>query len=126
MNPKPIIDNYSTQLQAPAGGAISPLNGEFYKGGQFMCNQFDMPKGCKQKIKKIVDKTALKDNWREISVTAGAVRITTVTERTSVVFRGSGEEAAIFAKTLLDKKAEWYLAQGLVPHPTVLLMESKA
>ncbi len=97
-----------------------------------MCNQFDMPKGYKQKIKKIVDKTAHKDNWREISVKPSgskpgvfSVTVTTVTEKRSAVFHGSSEESVVFAKTLLEQKAEWYVAHGFMAHPTHLLIEGK-
>ncbi len=50
------MEYINAPTQAPAGGAVSPLNGEFYKGGQFMCNQFAMPKGYTKHLKRAVEK----------------------------------------------------------------------
>lgn len=106
--------------QAPAGGAISPLNGEFYEGGQFMCNQFAMPKGYGRQLKKAANKcTAKTSNIAQIFVTDVHVVVRMAGEqRGEAVFKGSREQCAAFAAMLMDAKREQATAQGVAAHPT--------
>jgi hypothetical protein len=114
---------------APKGGATSPLNGEFYEGGQFMCNQFAMPKGYTKFLKIAVEKrTAKTDNIANITVTDNSVLIRMAGEtKQDRVFSGSKTQCAEFARQLLAKKAEKAIRHGVLAHPTELIFkESQA
>lgn len=106
--------------QAPKGGAMSPLNGEFYAGGQFMANQFDMPKGYKKLLKVVSARCEAKQlNIAEIRVAGGQVKTRdagSVVEKS--VFKGSHEQCVTFAQELMYRRSAWYAANGLAAHPT--------
>ena len=111
-------------IQAPKGGATSPLNGEFYAGGQFMCNQFDMPKGYAKLLKRAADKrTSKTQNIATITVTESRVLVRMAGEqRNECIFDGTRDQCAEFAKLLIRAKAQQNEASGLLPHPTELVI----
>jgi ribosomal protein S11 len=121
------MSNYSTPTQAPKGGAVSPLNGEFYLGGQFMCNQFAMPKGYTKQLKRAVQKTHNSQNIATVTVSntrEGArvmVRMAGET-RQECVFLGTHDQCTEFARQLIAAKAEQCERQGLMAHPTELVV----
>lgn len=117
-------------IQAPKGGAISPLNGEFYEGGQFMATQFDMPKSYKKKIKDIVRRTESK-NIASVTAKRGMSGEFNVSkrmagsDRSEIVFSGTEDQARHFMDELVSEKAKAAIRGGLQPHPTeVALIKS--
>lgn len=115
------LDSTATvATQAPQGGATSPLNGEFYKGGQFMCTQVGMPKGYRQKLTKAVEKrTAKTRNIAEITVNPDRVVIRMAGEmRTDCVFRGAYDQCVEFARQLVAAKVAIAEREFVMPHPT--------
>lgn len=117
------MDYVNAPTQAPAGGAISPLNGEFYKGGQFMCNQFAMPKGYTKHLKRAADKSTPRTrNIAQITVTVCRVLIRMAGEhREDCVFSGSREQCVEFAHQLIAAKCAQAERAGVAPHPTELV-----
>ena len=118
--------NYvNAPTQAPAGGAISPLNGEFYEGGQFMCNQFAMPKGYTKHLKRAAAKRTVKtDNIAQIFVAGAHVAVRMAGEsRCEVVFHGSGDQCKTFAGLLKQAKQDQAAAQGIAVHPTEIVFQ---
>jgi len=111
--------------QAPKGGATSPLNGEFYAGGQFMCNQFDMPKGYTKHLKRAVEKRSAKSaNIAQIMVTAVRVLVRMAGDsRNDCVFSGSREQCIEFAHQLIAAKAAKSEREGVMTHPTELVLQ---
>lgn len=118
------MEYVNAPTQAPAGGATSPLNGEFYKGGQFMCNQFAMPKGYTKHLKRAADKrTSKTQNIAAVTVTAARVLVRMAGEqRQECVFSGTHEQCAEFARQLIAAKAAQCERQGVMIHPTELVM----
>lgn len=118
------MNNETIAIQAPAGGAISPLNGEFYKGGQFMCNQVGMPKGYGKKLACAANtRTAKTRNIAEVTVTQFRVLIRMAGEKNAFcVFSGNRAQNLEFAKLLLALKAARAEKDGIVPHPTELVI----
>jgi len=117
-------------IQAPKGGAVSPLNGEFYEGGQFMATQFDMPKSYKKKIKDIVRRTESK-NIASVTAKRGMSGEFNVSkrmagsDRSEIVFSGTEDQARHFMDELVSEKAKAAIRGGLQPHPTeVALIKS--
>lgn len=110
--------------QAPAGGAVSPLNGEFYKGGQFMCNQFAMPKGYTKHLRQAVSKRGKNTgNIACITVKASSVLIRMAGDnRADWVFSGTHEQCMEFARQLLAAKEAQARSAGVMPHPTELVV----
>lgn len=114
-------------IQAPKGGAVSPLNGEFYDGGQFMATQFDMPKSYKKKIKDIVRRTESK-NIASLTAKRGMSGEFSVSkrmagsDRSEVVFSGTEDQAKHFMDELVSEKARAANRAGLQPHPTEVTM----
>lgn len=110
-------------VQAPAGGAVSPLNGEFYAGGQFMACQFDMPKGYARKLGKLLRQLETHSiNLASVRVTPCRVMIRYAgSSKEQEVFSGGHEQCKAYAGELLAKRQEWYLRQGLSIHPTELV-----
>jgi hypothetical protein len=117
------MEYINAPTQAPKGGAVSPLNGEFYKGGQFMCNQFDMPKGYIKHLKRAVEKrTSKTQNIALITVTAVRVLVLMAGEkRQECVFSGSIEQCSEFARQLIAAKAAQAEREGVMVHPTELV-----
>jgi hypothetical protein len=117
------MEYINAPTQAPAGGAVSPLNGEFYKGGQFMCNQFAMPKGYTKHLKRAVEKrTSKTQNIAAITVTAARVLVRMASEqREDCVFSGTREQCLEFANQLIAAKNAQAERAGVVPHPTELI-----
>ncbi len=117
-------DYINAPTQAPKGGATSPLNGEFYLGGQFMCNQFDMPKGYTKHLKRAADKrTSKTQNIAAVTVTAVRVLVRMAGEqRQECVFSGTHEQCAEFARQLIAAKSAQCERQGVMVHPTELVM----
>jgi hypothetical protein len=113
--------------QAPVGGATSPLNGEFYKGGQFMCNQWAMPKGYKKHLKRAAEKRTNKTrNIAAVTVTSGQVLIRMAGESAKAcVFNGTNDQCAEFARQLIAAKAAQDERQGFRVHPTELVIEGQ-
>ena len=109
--------------QAPAGGAISNVNRQFYDGGQFM-PVTGLACGLKKKAKKWAD--ARRDYWAELRVDRGLV-IARVAGTDRLIYlnqwklNGPGEAEA-FAAEVLRLRGEWYTARGLQPHPTQLVI----
>lgn len=112
--------------QAPKGGATSPLNGEFYLGGQFMCNQFDMPKGYTKHLTRAVNKrTSKTQNIAAVTVTQSSVLVRMAGEqRQDCVFSGSREQCGEFARQLIAAKAAQCERQGVMVHPTELVTQA--
>lgn len=108
-------------IQAPKGGAVSPLNNEFYKGGQFMCAQVGMPKGYRSKVKTMVD---INRNIATITVTECRVMIQFAGDaRGQCAFSGTKDQCEYFAKMVIELKSERLIREGFVPHPTRLLLQ---
>lgn len=118
--------------QAPKGGAVSTLNGDFYEGGQFMPN-LGLPKGTKRKIHQVVHfRTAETDNIAEIKVNSGdggryfvAYRMAGQI-RYSYPFFGTKDECILFAQKVLSEKATRNESQGLMAHPTKLTVDASS
>lgn len=121
-----MADYVNAPTQAPKGGAVSPLNGEFYAGGQFMCNQFDMPKGYTKHLKRAIERrTSKTQNIAQITATKVRVLVRMAGEqRDECVFSGSPAQNAEFARQLLAAKAAMYERQGVAAHPTALVIEA--
>lgn len=117
------MNNFNAPTQAPKGGAISPLNGEFYEGGQFMCNQFAMPKGYTKQLKKAAAKRTSKTlNIAQIFVASGNVKVRMAGDHgAETVFQGSHEQCTAFAEMLLNAKRLQAEELGEMAHPTELV-----
>ena len=118
---------FDAPTHAPKGGATSPLNGEFYKGGQFMCNQLAMPKGYKKHLKRASEKRTNKtQNIAAVTVTSGQVLIRMAGESAKAcVFTGTNDQCAEFARQLIAAKAAQCERQGFMVHPTELVIEGQ-
>ena len=118
-----MADYINAPNQAPKGGATSPLNGDFYKGGQFMCNQFDMPKGYAKHLKRAANKRTCKtQNIATVTVTSDRVLVKMAGDhRQDCVFFGTHEQCSEFARQLIAAKAAQCERQGLMAHPTGLV-----
>ena len=110
--------------QAPKGGMISPLNNEFYEGGQFMPS-IGLPKSIKRKALKVVHfQTSETSNIAEIIVNESTAGKYAVNYRMAgfnqikPAFFGTKEECVAFATFVLEEKAAWYESNNLMNHPT--------
>lgn len=107
-------------IQAPAGGAVSSVNGEFYEGGEFMPITGEFC-GAKRDAKKKADKFT--GNWAEIAVSrmgSVMVRIAGQWRYKALARYSTNEEATAFAVEVVRIRAEKNLAQGIQAHPTVI------
>lgn len=114
--------------QAPAGGAVSTVNGQFYKGGQWL-PETGLFCGAKRSAKKWAKPTS--ENWAEISVESNFPQVRTVFiqdgQRKSRRFYlvktafASRDEAVAFASEVIRLRNAEYVAQGFAPHPTKIV-----
>lgn len=115
--------------QAPKGGAISPVNREFYEGGRFMPDT-GMFCGTRKRAMKHADTPG---NWVSVTVRRGVggywVVALPVGKRETYLEKkpfNTSEEATAYAEAVLQHRADATTARGFVPHPTELLFESVA
>ena len=114
--------------QAPAGGAVSTVNGQYYKGGQWL-PETGLFCGAKRSAKKWAKLTS--ENWAEISVESNFPQVRTVFiqdgQRKSRKFYlvktafASRDEAVAFACEAIRLRSAEYVAQGFAPHPTEIV-----
>lgn len=107
--------------RAPKGGMVSPLNGEFYEGGQFLANT-PLPKGVDRKAVRLagsgkVATIKIAPGYRDYSVSlrrAGE-------QRKQFVFSGGRDECVAFAERIVTAQNDDLRARGLDPHQTKIL-----
>ena len=106
-----------TKLQAPAGGAVSSVNGLFYDGGQFMPDT-GLSKSSRGRVKKFAVTT--EGNIATIAVDGEWLRVAVVgcTRSKLVGPFASAEESRSAAELLVAMRSEASRAKGFVPHPT--------
>ena len=114
------METFNAPIQAPKAGIVSPLNGEFYKGGQFTPSEVGWPKGASRKLAKALSVSGSKSrNIARIIIKAGWVRLVFAGEsREKWVFSGSDAECREFAERFILEKAKQYRESGFEPHPT--------
>ena len=125
-------DDVTVHIKAPAGGATSNVNGDFYKGGRFMPVN-GLSCGALRKVKKVADTETR--NWAAIKVemvSSGAVYVrfmyagdNTFTRLDNKFRFGTYDEAVQFAEALLDARSKKYIDEGLLPHPTEIIKHSE-
>lgn len=115
-------------IQAPAGGAISPVNRQFYEGGQFMPDT-GLFCGIKKKARRFA---RVDQNWASITVRrafGNRVGFFCVARYASSKYEkylnskpfDSHEEAVEFAEEVIRLRSETYSKSGFQPHPTQLI-----
>jgi len=110
--------------QAPKGGCLCLDNKEWYEGGQFLPST-DLPKGVMKKVKKVasvlgnISKVEVKKSFSGYAV---FVSYTSGISNKLVFNCIEASEANSFAKAIIKEKEVEYEAQGLMPHPSVLIL----
>ncbi len=116
--------------QAPVGGTISPVNNQFYEGGQFIPDT-GLFCGIKKKAKRFA---RIDRNWSDLFIRPayrpmnGYFIIAKYASSTYEKYLNSNpiesfDEAKAFADEVLKLRGAEYEKQGFVPHPTRLVVE---
>lgn len=124
---------HEQQERAPKGGIVSPLNGEFYEGGQFLATS-PLPKAGKRRIKRIVAEqrniasivirpVSAINPVRAIRDEACCVVYRAGDWRGSSEFFGTNDDCRAFADELIKAAAADKRSRGFQPHPTRLEVE---
>lgn len=116
-------------FQAPVGGAISPVNDQFYEGGQFMPDT-GLWCGIKKKAKRFAQ---VDRNWSDLKIQKAYSRkgYFVIVKYAGVRYEKylnknpieSLDEAKAFAEEVLRLRGAEYEKRGFVPHPTRLNIE---
>ncbi len=116
-------------IQAPAGGGVSIVNGQWYKGGQWM-PESGLCCGAKRSAKKWAKPTH--ENWCEIAVENNFPRVRAVHSGqygqriyrtfflTNKPFQ-TKEETMAFCNEVVRLRSEAYQQSGCAPHPTEIV-----
>lgn len=110
-------------IQAPVGGAVSPVNDKLYLGGQFMPDTGEYC-GAKKRAKKHA--SAEGENWAEVIVRGAFVYYRPAGMNLSKPVEKKPFEsqaaAVAFAEEVIRLRAEAYRKRGFQPHPTGLII----
>lgn len=111
--------------RAPVGGVVSPLNKEFYEGGQFLPTQ-PLPKGGMHRIKRLlcdernVSKVTVKTTGTKSCCWVWRVGGGYKTSLGKPEIAGTRDECLVFAEALIEELRRRDIRKGLMPHPTDL------